>query len=243
MCVYGASFVSREPLIITLDGPSGSGKSTISHQLAKHFGVPCLDTGAMYRTVAMLCLQRKIDLDNDAEVTKVVQSLEFRFPLEDSKTSAEYREIGKAYVRLGKEIRTPEVSMAASRIARLKNVRKALVAQQQKIGAELGAVVEGRDAGTVIFPHARFKFFMTATNEERARRRYLELKDKLGDQSPPVEEVYREMVLRDEQDSKRAESPLIAALDAELIETTGLDLGQVLALLIRKIEARNGQVR
>lgn len=223
-------------LIITLDGPSGSGKSTVSHRLAAHFKVPCLDTGAMYRTVALQCIKEKVNLDDETAVQKVAARFSFRFRRDGSNPVVEASDQKGAFKVMGKEIRTPDVSMAASRIAKLKAVRKELVSQQQRIGQEVGAVVEGRDAGTVIFPNAPFKFFLTASVEERAKRRHLELTEKLQGQVPPLEEVLKEMIQRDAQDSGRVESPLKPAEDAIMIETSGLSLDEVFNILVHKIE-------
>ncbi len=234
------AFVAQDKLIITLDGPSGSGKSTISPRLAAHYSIPCLDTGAMYRTVALRALAQGINLEDDEAVSLVARRLDFRFKMLGGVNAGEYSESKAPFVQMGKEIRTPEVSMAASRIAKLKGVRQILVAAQQKIGAEFGAVVEGRDAGTVIFPGARFKFYMTATDQERARRRFKELQEKLGDAAPGYDDVLSEMIKRDAQDSQRAESPMKPAEDAEIVDTTGLELDQVLQVLIDKVNQRRG---
>ena len=195
----------------------------------------------MYRTVALLALQHKVNLDDDGAVTSIAKEVTFDFPLENGQTMAAYSVQGKPFIRLGKEIRTPEVSMAASRIAKLKMVRQEMVRQQQQLGERLGAIVEGRDAGTVIFPQAPYKFFMTASDDERAKRRYLELKERLGDQAPSLEVVHREMVQRDAQDSQRAESPLKPAADAEIIDTTGMPMPDVLSLLIARVGAKRAK--
>jgi cytidylate kinase len=224
-------------LVIALDGPSGSGKSTVSIRLASHFNIPCLDTGAMYRSVALKALQKKIQLDSEIEIGKIAENLEFRFKLSADRASVEIEvaEGGEAYQKLGKEIRTPEVSLAASAIARLGNVREVLVEKQRKIGNQEGAVVEGRDAGTVIFPKASIKFFVTASAEERAKRRYQELKDKLGDQAQKYEDVLKEMIQRDKQDRERDIAPLKPAPDAIVVDTTGLDLEKVVQRLIETV--------
>lgn len=241
---WGNSFESEpvkkeeEKLIITLDGPSGSGKSTLSHRLAAHFSVPCLDTGAMYRMVALRCIQQQIPLDDDAQVTGVARHLKFRFIPGSQGSRIEVAEGNSEYRVVGKEIRTPEVSMGASQIAKLKSLRQELVRQQQRIGQEVGAVVEGRDAGTVIFPQAKFKFFMTASTEERAKRRHKELVEKWGNEATSYEEVLSEMMKRDAQDSQRAESPLKAAEDADLVDTTGLAMDEVLGILISRVQQK-----
>ncbi len=225
-------------LIITLDGPSGSGKSTVSHKLARHFRVPCLDTGAMYRSLAFRALRQGFSLEDEPRLVALAKGLSFDFGYEGDRPWVRVKEAGHSEVEAGKEIRTPEVSLAASKVAKLKGVREVLVAQQREIGLRRGAVVEGRDAGTVIFSKAPYKFFLTASTAERARRRYLELKEKLGDSAPPLQEVQDEMVIRDRQDSERAESPLKPAADAEMIDTSSLDMEQVLQILIQKVESR-----
>ena len=227
-----------EALIITLDGPSGSGKSTVSHKLARHFHVPCLDTGAMYRALAFRALRDGSRLDDEASLVRLAKTLTFDFGYVADRPWVRVQESNRQEVELGREIRTPEVSLAASKVATLKGVREVLVAQQQEIGRRKGAVVEGRDAGTVIFPKATYKYFLTASTEERARRRFLELKEKLGDSAPALQDVHDEMVIRDKQDSERAQSPLKPASDAEIIDTSSLDMEQVLHLLIQKVEAR-----
>ncbi len=228
-----------EPLIITLDGPSGSGKSTASLKLARHFDVPCLDTGAMYRSVALRCLKEKVDLADEAKVVQIAERLTFDFGFENGEPWVSVSDQNSPALRVGKEIRTPEVSMGASKVAKLPQVRAVLVRKQQEIGIRKGAVVEGRDAGTVIFPKAQIKFFVTASIEERARRRHAELKEALGTQCQSYEEVLREMTARDEQDEKRAASPSKPAPDAILIDTSGLDLEGVVKFLIEKVESAN----
>jgi cytidylate kinase len=227
------------PLIITLDGPSGSGKSTASVRLARHFNIPCLDTGAMYRAVALNALQTKTDVDDEARVSNLAENLNFYFGFEGEKRWAEVEDHGVRR-RLGSEIRTPEVSLAASRVAKLAKVRKILVRKQQEIGQTAGAVVEGRDAGTVIFPSATIKFFVTASAEERARRRHRELVESYGLQAQSYEEVLKEIQLRDQQDEERAASPLRPADDALILDSTGLDLEGVVRYLIEKVETHTG---
>jgi len=224
------------PLIITLDGPSGSGKSTVAHRLAEYFKVPCLDTGAMYRRIALQCLREGLALDRESDVLQVASRFSFRFRREANQAIVEASDKSEAFQTIGKEIRTPEVSMAASQIAKLKSVRQRLVSEQQRIGQEHGAVVEGRDAGTVIFPTAKFKFFLTASSEERAKRRHRELSEKLEGQVPTQEEVLKEMIQRDAQDSGRVESPLKPAEDAVMVDTSGRNLDEVFEILVKTIE-------
>lgn len=226
-------------MIITLDGPSGSGKSTASLRLAKHFKIPCLDTGAMYRTVALKALEGKTSFADEEAIAEIAENLEFDFHFEGYENAVRYRYRSSNWVKVGKEIRTPEVSMAASQVARLPKVRSVLVRKQQEIGLKKGAVVEGRDAGTVIFPKAVIKFFMTASVEERAKRRHSELVEALGAKAQSYEDVLKEMIARDEQDEKRAISPSKPAKDAVLVDTSGKDLDAVVQHLIEESESAN----
>lgn len=228
----------KDPLIITLDGPSGSGKSTASLKLAEYFKVPCLDTGAMYRTLALKSIERGISVEDEPRLKNLIATFDFNFGFENSKHFGEFSENGGPWQRIGNEIRTLEVSMAASTIAKLKTVREVLVKKQQEIGVKRGAVVEGRDAGTVIFPDAKFKFFMTASLEARARRRFLELQEKLGPKAETLEQVIEEVRKRDEQDEKRAHSPTKPAEGAVILDTSGMDLAQVVQFLIQQVEGK-----
>lgn len=232
--------VSKNPLIIAIDGPSGSGKSSVAKRLAIHFKLPCLDTGAMYRAVALECIENQISLSDEKKIAEVAKSLDFEFGVTNETLWAEMIHPKKGKRRLAGEIRTPEVSMGASAIAKWPELRAVLVSKQQVIGAAKGAVVEGRDAGTVIFPKAKFKFFVTAAPEERASRRYQEL-SQISSKAQSYEEVLRDVVQRDKQDAERAVSPLKPAEDATIIDTSGLNLDEVVQSLIKKITALSGQ--
>lgn len=225
--------MKKTPLIITIDGPAGSGKSTVAKRLALHFRIPCLDTGAMYRCVALQCLHSGIDLNDELAVTAQANPLEFMFGVDDSGLWTDVIEDGQRR-RLGAEIRTPEVSMAASSIAKIASLRAVMVEKQQKLGKTEGAVVEGRDAGTVIFPEAPYKFYVTASPEERARRRFLELQGR--DSTQTMEAVLADVIQRDKQDLERTASPLKPAPDAIVIDTTGLSLEAVLLKLMSLIQ-------
>jgi cytidylate kinase len=229
--------MKSEPLIITLDGPSGSGKSTASVKLAKHFDIPCLDTGAMYRTLALRTVALKISLDDEQSICRTAEKLSFRFGFDGDQRWVEVEEDG-IRKRMGSEIRTPEISLAASRVAKLPAVRRVLVRKQQEIGRVEGAVVEGRDAGTVIFPDATIKFFVTASAEERAKRRHRELVDTYGLKAQDYQEVLREIQERDRQDEERAASPSKPADDAIILDTSGLTLDEVVRLLIKKVDSK-----
>ncbi|MBN8555807.1 MAG: (d)CMP kinase [Deltaproteobacteria bacterium] len=230
--------MSSKKILITLDGPSGSGKSTASVKLAYHFQLPCLDTGAMYRFVGLRALEKKIPLSNEDDISKLAAQCDFQFRFEGEEPIVEAKELGEKFQKLGKEIRSPEVSLAASAIAKLKKVREVLVKKQQEIGEKEGGVIEGRDAGTTIFPQAGLKFFMTADVVERAKRRYAELKEKLGTNVQAFDEVLKEMVVRDKQDEERAFSPLKPADDAIIYDTSGKNFDEVVQFLIQTVRSR-----
>lgn len=191
----------------------------------------------MYRTIALKSLERNISTDDEPKLKALAETFQFNFGVENGAHFGEFSENDGKWIRIGNEIRTLEVSMAASTIAKLKTVREVLVKKQQEIGVKKGAVVEGRDAGTVIFPKAKFKFFLTASLEARAKRRFLELKEKLGPKAETLDQVIEEVRKRDEQDEKRAHSPTKPAEGAIILDTSGLDLPQVVEFLVQKIKA------
>lgn len=229
------------PLIISIDGPAGSGKSTVAKRLAWSLGLPYIDTGAMYRSVAFKALEEQIDLENEAALTKIAEGFDFYFSMEDGNSVVEVVELstGKKW-RLGPEVRSPKVSMASSRVAGFKELRRVLVRKQQECGKARGGVLEGRDAGTVIFPDADIKFFLTASAEARAERRYRELQRRMGAEAPNYEQVLAEVNQRDEQDETREASPLKAAEDAQWVDTTELSEDSVYSLLLKKVQESSG---
>ena len=197
---------------IAIDGPSGAGKSTISDILAKKFGFIHLDTGAMYRTVAYKGLQAGLKMDDEENVVKLISTLDFEQTV-DGRIICNGEDISK-------EIRQNEISMAASDVSKLQNVRKALVALQQKIAENKGYIVDGRDICEVVLPNAEIKLFLTASAEERARRRVKQNKEKgiLADYAIILEDIQK----RDYQDSHREFSPLRKTEDAVLLDTTNM---------------------
>lgn len=211
-------------MIITVDGPAASGKGTLARRLAKHFGLPHLDTGLLYRGVGYLMLQARHDLDDVAQAARVAQELDL------SKLDAD-------------ALRTDEVGEAASRVAALPGVRAALLKLQQDFARQSGgAVLDGRDTGTVIAPDADVKLFVTATPEERARRRHIEL----AARQTPVEYcvVIGDIRKRDERDSERSVAPLKPAPDAILLDTTHLDIEAAFREALSIVEApRAGRTR
>lgn len=205
-----------KPLIVAVDGPAASGKGTLSRRLASVYGLKFLDTGTLYRGVAWRVLQSGGDPRDEASSVDVAQQLD----LEGVDTA---------------ELRTAEVGRAASHVAVHPGVRQALFDFQRRFGETLpGAVLDGRDIGTVIFPDATVKLFITANVEERARRRYAELK--IQDPSLSLETVTADLRRRDERDQSRNEAPLTPAADAELIDTSKLSPEEVLSRASRVID-------
>jgi cytidylate kinase len=214
-------------MIVTIDGPAGTGKSTAARLLAERIGFSFLDTGAMYRAVAYACLQRGIDVENATTVAAVAEQCEITFA--GQRTLLDGREVSD-------DIRTAEASRAASIVAQHPEVREHLVCRQQRLAAEGDFVCEGRDQGTVAFPHAECKFFLTADPRERAHRRQKELAVK--GQQIPLEELLTEQSARDGRDAGRAVAPLRPADDALVIDTTLLDTDGVIKVLERHVRER-----
>jgi len=216
-----------EPLIVTIDGPAGVGKSTMAKRLARELSIPYLDTGAMFRAVALRLGDRAWERD-DAELATALAGMTFSLSGvgEDSVLS-----LGGAPI--GDEVRTEQVAMWASNIAVLPVVRASLKAAQQALGRRFSLVAEGRDMGSVVFPAARRKFFLDATADERARRRLRQLAD-MGE-TADFDELREQIARRDHQDRNRAEAPLKPAPDAVIIDTTSLGRDEVFAALVRGV--------
>lgn len=211
-------------MIITIDGPAGTGKSTAARRLAQQLGIQYLDTGAMYRAVAWACLSKGEDPHDALAAAQVAR--ETHVDIDDLCVRVDG-------VDVSQRIREPDVATAASIIAQIPEVRGVLVEQQRRIAHGRDIVCEGRDQGTVVFPEAEFKFFLTAAPAERARRRQDDL---AGRQLyVPLEELLNQQQERDARDANRDVAPLKSADDAIVIDTTGLDAGQVVALLERHI--------
>ena len=217
-------------LIIAIDGPSAAGKSTLAKRLAKELGFTYLDTGAMYRALALKVLREGIDIGNDGMLTELI-----------GRTGIDLLETGgKLHVLLDGEdvselIRTPEVSQMASKASALKTVRQWMLVLQRALGQRGDVVAEGRDIGTVVFPEAEVKIYLDASAQERARRRVEELR-RAGRQVS-LDETLREMVERDKRDSERDLAPLCKADDAVAIDSSALDaeaLAQTVMQEIRK---------
>jgi cytidylate kinase len=224
--------------VIAIDGPSGAGKSTIAKLLADRLGYLQIDTGAMYRAVAYLLHHNGIAPENLAAVEQFCRSVDVR--LDHGNGTLRVYANGQDVTSL---IRTPEMSLLTSRISALKPVREAMQQAQRRMGACGGVVLEGRDIGTVVFPDADVKFFLSASAEERGRRRYLELVAK-GEQVT-LEDTVREVVRRDEQDSQRDLAPLRMADDAISVDSSDRSIDEVLdsMLTVCRTTLTNGNVK
>lgn len=209
---------------IAIDGPAGAGKSTVAKLLSLRYGLEYVDTGAMYRGVALLALRGGVGLEEEEKLAELARGAEFKFRAEGSGEEM----LNRVFLNGGEvtgEVRAEEVSRYASPVSAVSGVRRELVAKQQQMGARGGVVMEGRDIGTVVLPDAEVKIFLTATEEERARRRHLELVDKGA--APSLEEIQRAVHERDVRDSTRADSPLAAADDAVEVLTDDRTIEQV----------------
>lgn len=211
-------------LVIAIDGPSGAGKSTVSRLLAERLGYLQIDTGAMYRAVACLMHQAEIDPADHEAVQRFCQDLDVRFDRIDGVQHV----IANGQDVTGR-IRTPEMSLMTSRISTLAPVREAMLHAQRRMGAAGGVVLEGRDIGTIVFPDADIKFYLSASAEERGRRRHAELAAQ-GEQVS-LEETVRAVVERDQQDSRRDLAPLRMAPDAISVDSSGKDIAEVLEIM------------
>ncbi|MDB9823244.1 (d)CMP kinase [Deltaproteobacteria bacterium] len=216
--------------IITVDGPAGSGKSTVSRLLAKKLGFIYLDTGAMYRAVALHAGREGIDFEDGKGLYEMCREMDINFASKGDNFSVY---LGDEDISL--EIRKPEMDMLSSRISMIKEVRDAMTELQRKIGREGRLVAEGRDMGTVVFPDADHKYFITGSVEVRAARRYSE---RIGrGESVSMEEVEADLRKRDEQDKNRPISPLRPAEDAIIIDTTPLGIDQVVEEILDNMGA------
>ena len=206
-----------KPLIIAIDGPSGAGKGTIARAVAKRLGYHHVDTGAMYRALAWKALHHGIDLSDGAAVAALAHRTDF--DVSDGRVRVDGQDVATA-------IRTPEMDIAASLVARQPRVREALIARQRALGAPGGVVMEGRDIGTVVFPGADVKIFLDASPEERARRRATDPAHASGKGAAAIPDVATALAERDRLDSTRAASPLTVAPDAVVIDTTALSIDE-----------------
>lgn len=222
--------------VVAIDGPAGTGKSTATRRLANALGFTYIDTGALYRALAHLLLQKYPSLEGrEREAAELARSVRLEF-----KRMPELNPSNRIFadgVDVTASIRSPEVSMAASRVSAIPEVRAALLGLQRQMGIAGNSILEGRDIGTVVFPRADVKFFLTASLEERAKRRVTEL-EASGKDAPSFEEVKAQIEQRDHGDSTRSVAPLKKAEDAIEIDTSDLTLDQVVALMESRIRER-----
>jgi cytidylate kinase len=223
----------RRRVIVAIDGPAGAGKSTVTRALTRALGYQLLDTGALYRSVALAARRRQVDWGDEDGLAAVARSLSVRFSLDG--------DINRVFVdgdEVTEAIRTPEISEGASVVSALPGVRDALLDLQRSIGRGGGVVAEGRDVGTVVFPEAAVKFFLTASDRERAQRRQAELEAR-GHPSD-YDTVLAEIQRRDERDSNRAVAPLRQADDAVLVDSTARSVTDVVAEMEARVRAAEG---
>lgn len=220
--------------VVAIDGPAGTGKSTVSKLLANEVGAQCLDTGAMYRAVTLAVLDRGVALDDPAAIAAVMGDVDVDVIVDADGTNRVFL----SGTDVSDRIRTAEVSAAVSAVSAVPEVRTKLVALQRQVSQGRFVVIEGRDVGTVVFPDAGLKVFLTATADARAQRRHLQNLD-LG-QPSDYDEVLASVNRRDHLDSTRTVSPLRAADDAVLVDTSDLTLDQVLDELTRLVQQRIG---
>ena len=215
---------------IAIDGPAGAGKSTIAKMVSAKLGYIYVDTGALYRTIALFITENNI-ADEDIEKALEKADVSLRFIDGAQRVFLGDRDVSDL-------IRTPEISMAASRTSAIPAVRKYLFGTQQKIAAENNVIMDGRDIGTVVLPNADVKIFLTASAEERANRRFKELSEKPN--CPCYEEILSDIIERDHQDMTREVSPLKQAEDAVLVDTTELNLEQSAEAIVKIITEKTG---
>ncbi|MBN2332102.1 MAG: (d)CMP kinase [Deltaproteobacteria bacterium] len=224
--------MKKKRLIITIDGPSGAGKSTISKILAEKLHFTYIDTGAMYRCVGLEAGKQQVRTDDPDGLSRICQQIAIQFKWEQG--------INRVFcngTEVTKQIRTPEMDMMASAVSKVPAVRKAMVSLQRNLAGNRRAILEGRDAGTVIFPDAELKIYLEASPLARGKRRHLEQLQRGLDVS--LDATVEEMKQRDHNDSSREHSPLLMAADAHLLDTTTMDINAVvtaITALVKEIE-------
>lgn len=217
--------INNDIYSVTVDGPSGSGKSTVCKLISNILNIEYLDTGSMYRSLAYFCLKNNINLEDEEEVMHVLNNLEITFESSKIKVNGEF---------LRDKIRTNDVSMAASKVSTYYSVREKLVEIQRQIASDKAIILDGRDAGTNILKNADYKFYLDASPEVRAKRRFDEQKD-----DSSYETILKDIKLRDEQDKNRKYAPLRQAEDAILINSDDISIDEVVEKIIEIIRGRN----
>jgi cytidylate kinase len=216
-------------IIVAIDGPAGAGKSTLARRVADKLGFLYINTGAMYRAVALWALRLKVATSDMHRLEQLAEAAQIELATNDDRVILNGEDVSEA-------IREPHVSEAASQVSAIPGVRRALLSLQRKMAETNSVVMEGRDIGSVVFPQAQVKIFLDAAPQERARRRALELAEQGQDAS--IDSVVGELNQRDERDRQRKEAPLVQAPDAEFVDTTGLTLEEVEEIILRLVRAR-----
>lgn len=219
----------RSKLIVAIDGPAGAGKSTVAAHIAARYGLTYLETGAMYRAFALKAIKSDADFDDAEELARLAAQTTIRIV-----PANERNEVYLDGIDITRRIREPDVTAAASKVSVHPEIRKWMVGMQRKIGAEGGIVMEGRDIGSAVFPDAPVKIFLDAIAEVRGQRRFQQIEQK----EQPPESVLAQLRERDLRDRTRAESPLRAAPDAVIIDSTNLSLDEVISRVDTVIQER-----
>ncbi len=229
--------MSERAPVVTIDGPSGAGKGTISQLLAKKLGWQLLDSGAIYRVLALAAIHHDVELENEESITLLASHLDVKFLTGNETDPVQVILEGEDVTTA---IRTQECSNAASKVAAFPRVREALLRRQRAFRAAPGLIADGRDMGTVVFPTASAKLYLTASAEERAQRRYNQLQDKGFDVN--IERLLAEIIERDDRDMNRPVAPLVPAEDALIIDTSDKSIEQVLELALDYINEKLSSV-
>ena len=218
-------------MIIAIDGPAASGKSTTAQLVAREFGLLYIDTGAMYRAVALEVIKQSIDLDDFIALETMLENINIEFGVQSSQLS-----IFLNGEDVSEAIRTPEITTMSSKVATIKIIRQKMVEMQRKLSLNHDVILDGRDIGTVVFPDADFKFFLTASLETRAKRRFEELTQK--GINVDLEDIKQDLVWRDMNDSSRKEAPLKKAEDSIEINTSEMTIEEQVNVIIKRIREK-----
>lgn len=218
----------EKQIAVAIDGPVGAGKSTVAKLIAKKLGIIYVDTGAMYRSVGLYAVRKGIDTTDAEKLSEIINEIDLDVEIIDG-----VQNIFMNGENVSNLIRTPEISMAASHVSAVVEVRKKLVDIQRDMSKSKSVVMDGRDIGTVVLPNADTKIYLTASPEERAKRRHIELINKGS--KVTYQEVYDDLIIRDKNDSTREASPLKPADDAVILDTTGMNLDEVVEAAVKLI--------
>ena len=227
---------TEKGIVVAIDGPSGAGKSTVARQLAERLGYLYIDTGAMFRAVALTVKRSNISLEDEDALATLCRDLEITFVRHEGayRVFANGEDVSEA-------IRTPEISLLTSRVSMKKVVREVLLHEQRRMGRAGNVVLEGRDIGSVVFPQAEVKFFLSASAEERGKRRFLELEAK--GEKVTLENTIAEVIARDAQDEQREHAPLCMAEDALPIDSDGISVEEVLRRMENVVRQKESERR